>query len=60
VTAIEKEWDASENVWTIKLTGTEFSGDASTSMLSVAGIEQPAVAVLPTTAVFKITNALNS
>jgi hypothetical protein len=29
-------------------------------MLSVAGIEQPAVAVLPTTAVFKITNALNS
>ena len=60
VTAIAPEWDASLNAWTIKLSGTEFSGNASTSMLSVSGIEQPAVAVLPSTAVFKITNALNS
>jgi hypothetical protein len=57
VTAIEEEWDASLNEWTIKLSGTDFTGNASTSMLSVGGIEQPAVAVLPTTAVFKVTNA---
>jgi len=29
-------------------------------MLSVGGIEQPAVAVLPSTAVFKVTNAPSS
>ena len=56
VKAIESEWDASLNEWTIKLSGTAFTGDASTSMLSVGGIEQPAVAVLPTTAVFKVTD----
>jgi hypothetical protein len=50
VTAIDKEWDSSLNVWTIKLSGTSFTGDASTSMLTVQGIEQPAVAVLPSTA----------
>lgn len=60
ITAIDKEWDASLNEWTIKLSGTEFTGNASTSMLSVGGIEQPAVAVLPTTAVFKVTNAPSS
>ena len=57
---MEIEWDASLNVWTIKFSGRAFSGDVSTSMLSVGGIEQPAIAVLPTTAVFKVNNAPSS
>jgi hypothetical protein len=60
VTDIASEWDATLNAWTVKLSGTGFTGNATTSMLSVSGVEQPAVAVLPTTAVFKITNSLNS
>jgi hypothetical protein len=60
VTAVAPEWDSASNAWNVKVSGTKFSGNASTSMLSVAGIEQPAVAVLPTTAVFMITNALNA
>ena len=60
VTAVTSEWDSASSAWTVKLSGTGFTGNATTSMLSVAGIEQPAVAVLPSTAVFKITNALNA
>lgn len=60
VTAIAPEWDSTTLAWNIKLTGTSFTGDASSSMLTVGGIEQPAVAVLPSTAVFKITNAPTS
>ena len=60
ITAIDKEWDASTNVWNLKLSGTEFSGNASTSMLSVGGIEQPVVTVLPSTALFKVTNSPSS
>jgi hypothetical protein len=50
VTAIDKEWDTSLNVWTIKLSGTDFTGNMSTSMLTVGGIEQPAMVIAPTTA----------
>ena len=60
VTALESEWDAALNVWTLKVSGTDFTGNASTSMLSVGGIEQSAVAVLPTTAVFNVNNAVSS
>jgi len=60
ITTIDNEWDAASNAWHLKVSGTGFTGDASTSMLSVGGIEQIAVAVLPTTAVYKITNAVSS
>lgn len=60
ITAIAPEWDTTTLAWNIKISGTSFTGDASSSMLTVGGIEQPAVAVLPSTAVFKVTNAPTS
>ena len=39
VTAIAPEWDSTTLAWNIKLTGTSFTGDASSSMLTVGGIE---------------------
>jgi hypothetical protein len=52
VTTVEPEWNAASNSWTIKIKGTAFTGDASTSALTVGGVEQPPVAVLSSTAVF--------
>jgi hypothetical protein len=57
VNAMVPEWDASTNTWTIKLTGTGFTGDISTSELKTFGNKiQPPVAVLSSVAVFRVTD----
>jgi hypothetical protein len=38
LTKIEKEWDASANVWTIKVTGTEMTGTKDTTELQINGV----------------------
>lgn len=45
VTAMIPEWDAASNAWTIKLTGTAFSGTTQTSELSALGLVQEPVAI---------------
>jgi hypothetical protein len=37
VQTIDPEWDAATNTWTIKLTGTGFTGSASTTELTTFG-----------------------
>jgi hypothetical protein len=37
VTTLEPEWDAATNTWTIKLSGTGFTGTAETSELTALG-----------------------
>ena len=37
VSAIVPEWDSATNTWTIKLTGTGFTGDVTTSELVAFG-----------------------
>lgn len=48
------EWDAASNSWTIKVSGTGFTGDVSTTELSVLGKKQTTVAVGTTYAVFRV------
>jgi hypothetical protein len=54
--SITPEWDIPSSTWTIKLSGTDFTGDTSTSELSVLGKVQKPVAVLSTVAVFRVTD----
>lgn len=37
VSSVEPEWDAASNTWTIKLSGTGFTGDITTSELTTFG-----------------------
>lgn len=50
------EWDTATNTWTVKLTGTAFTGDASSSELNVLGKVQTPIAVLSTVATFQVTD----
>ena len=54
--AMVPEWDTASNTWTIKLSGTGFSGDTTNSELSVLGKVQKPVALLSTVAVFRVTD----
>jgi len=56
VTSLTPEWDQPSMTWTIKLQGTGFTGDQSTSELSILGKVQKPVAVLSTVAVFRVTD----
>lgn len=56
VSALAPEWDASSNTWTVKVSGTGFTGDTSTSELSILGKVQKPVAVLSSVAVFRVTD----
>ena len=38
ITKVEKEWDAQNNVWTIKVSGTDFSGTKDTTELQIDGV----------------------
>ena len=56
MTSLTPEWDQPSMTWTIKLQGTGFTGDTTTSELSVLGDIQKPVAVLSTVAVFRVTD----
>ena len=56
LTKVEKEWISSSNVWTIKVSGTAFTGTKDTTELVVGGITQTTTAVVPNQAVFTISN----
>ena len=38
ITKVEKEWDASSNVWTIKVTGSDMTGTKETTELQINGV----------------------
>jgi hypothetical protein len=37
ITSVEKEWDSQNNVWTIKVSGSDFTGTADTTELMING-----------------------
>jgi hypothetical protein len=56
LTKIEKEWDGSNNYWTVKITGTEMTGTKTSTELHVNGKIQETLAVVPQQALFKVSN----
>jgi len=47
ITKVEKEWDAQNNVWTIKVSGSDMSGTKDTTELWINGALQTTTAVVP-------------
>ena len=47
ITTVEPEWDLQNSVWTIKVSGTDFTGTAETTELSINGVVQTTTAVVP-------------
>lgn len=56
VTGISPVWDATNNYWTVEVTGTDFSGTAETTELNVNGRAQTTVSVTSTKAIFRVSN----
>ena len=56
ITKVEKEWDAQANVWTVKVTGSDFTGTKDTTDLQINGVSQTSTAVIPAQAVFTISD----
>jgi hypothetical protein len=48
------EFNTEYNVWEARITGTGFAGDANSVLLKIKGVEQNAVTVTETEAVFEI------
>lgn len=60
VTAIAAEYSNSSNVWTVKVTGTGFTGTPNSVELTVNGVAQTTSAVSSTEAIFAISNVTSS
>ena len=56
ITKVEKEWDAQNNVWTIKVTGSDMTGTAETTELHIDGVKQTTSAIVQSQALFTITD----
>jgi len=53
---METQWDEVNLVWNVVVTGTGFTGDATTTELNVNGRVQETTSVNETAAIFKITD----
>lgn len=60
VTGASTVFDSTNGVWTVVVDGTDFSGDTSTTSLSLDGIAQTTTSVSSTQAVFTIINTTSS
>jgi len=47
ITTVEPEWDIQNSVWTIKVSGTGFTGTSETTELNINGVVQKTTAVVP-------------
>jgi len=56
ITALAAEWDAASLSWRARVTGTGFTGDATSNQLEINGREQTTHSVNPTDAYFTITD----
>jgi hypothetical protein len=56
VTAFELQFDESTYQWQLKATGTDFTGDSSTTELQIASVKQTTTSVSSTEAVFTISD----
>ena len=56
ITQIAKEWDALNNKWTIKVTGTDITGTKETTELLINGVAQTTTGVVPNQALFTVSD----
>jgi hypothetical protein len=56
ITKVEKEWDAQNNVWTIKISGSDMTGTKETTELHIDGAVQTPTALVPSQAVFTVSD----